>query len=109
MATMTSAPQCENTVCAFILSLYSDYIYVQTTFFYHGRFQKKLADNQCSPITEGGIYYMSIQPFTMIVNWPEIGSLMDISMMFDVCTYCVFTLYNRPVWLDDLYIINHTL
>ena len=42
--------------------------YMQTTFFYLGRFIKKLADDQCSSITKVSIYHikhMSIQPFTM--------------------------------------------
>ncbi len=45
--------------------------YVQTTFFYLGRFLKKLADDQCSSITKFSIYhikYMSIQPFTILVE-----------------------------------------
>ncbi len=37
---------------------------------------------------------MSIQRFTMGVNWPEIGCLMEVSIMFDMCTYCVFTLQD---------------
>ncbi len=40
---------------------------------------------------------MSIQPFTMLVHMdlPEIGLLMEVSTMFDICRYCVFTLYGR--------------
>ncbi len=30
----------------------------QTTFFYLGKFLKKLADNQCSSITKGSIYHI---------------------------------------------------
>ena len=30
--------------------------YIQTTFFYPGRFFKKLADDQCSSITKGSMY-----------------------------------------------------
>ncbi len=54
--------------------------YMQTTFFYLGRVVKKLADDQCSSITKGSIHIkqLSIQPFTMGVDWPEIGYLMDI-------------------------------
>ncbi len=46
--------------------------YTQTTFFYFGRFLKKLGV-QISPITKGSIYhieYMSVQPFTMGMDWP---------------------------------------
>ncbi len=54
--------------------------YIQTTFFYRWRFLKKLADDQCSSITKGSIYhinikYMSMQTFTMGVDWLEIGCL----------------------------------
>ncbi len=55
-----------------------------TTFFYLGKFLKKLVD-QCSSITKDSIYHikhMSIQPFTMGVNWPEIVYLMEVSIMF---------------------------
>ena len=39
------------------------------------KFLKKLADDQWSSITKGSIYYikhMNIQPFSMVVDWPEI-------------------------------------
>ena len=45
--------------------------YMQTTFFYLGRFLKKLADDQCFLISKGSIdhiKHMSIQPFTMDVD-----------------------------------------
>ena len=31
--------------------------YIQTTFFYLGRFLKKLADDQCFSMTKGSIYH----------------------------------------------------
>ncbi len=71
---------------------------MQTTFFSLGRFLKKLADDQCSSITKGSIYHIKhidIQPFIMGVDWPEIGRLMEASIMFDICTYCLVTLYGR--------------
>ena len=74
--------------------------YIHTTSFYLGRFQKKLGDDQCSSITKGSIYhikYMSIQFFTMEVDSPEIGCLMEESNMFDIWTYCVFTLYGKCI------------
>ncbi len=64
---------------------------MQATFFYLGRFLKKLV---CFLITKGSIYYikhMFIQLFTMGVDWPEIWHLMDISTMFYICRYCIFT------------------
>ena len=81
-----TAPQSENAVC-----VNSDYM--QITFFHLGIFLKKLADDQCSSITEGIIYHIkhnvSIQPFTIEIDWPEIGHLMEVSIMFDIYTYCV--------------------
>ena len=44
---------------------------MQTTFFYLGRFLKKLADDQCCSITIGSMYHMkhmSIQAFTVGVD-----------------------------------------
>ncbi len=38
---------------------------------------------------------MTIQPFTMGVDRREIERLMEVSRMFDICTYCVFTLYVK--------------
>ncbi len=67
---------------------------MQTTFFYLGRFLKKLADHQCSSITKGSIYHIKhtyIQLFSMEVDWPEIWRLMEVSAMFYICRYCVFT------------------
>ena len=55
---------------------------------------KKLADDQCSSTSKGSIYhikYMSIQSFTIGVNWPGIGCLMEVSIMSDIYTYCLFT------------------
>ncbi len=72
--------------------------YMQTTVFYFGRFLKKLADDRYSSITKGSIYHikhMFIQPFTMDMGWPEIGCLMEVSVMLNICTYCLFTWYSR--------------
>ncbi len=33
---------------------------------------------------------MSTQPVTMGVDWPEIWCLMEVFVMFDICTYCLF-------------------
>ncbi len=59
--------------------------YMQTTFFYHGRFLKKIADDQCPSTTKGSMKHLSKQPFTMEVY------------TFNICTYCVFTLYDRTL------------
>ncbi len=67
---------------------------METTFFYLGRFLKKLADDQCTSITKCSIYHinnMYIHPFTTVVDWPEIWCLMEVSTMFYICRYCVFT------------------
>ncbi len=72
--------------------------FMQTTFFYLGRFLKKLADDQYSSITKGSIKHikhMYIHHFTTVVNWPEIGCWMEVSTMFYICRYCDFTLWGR--------------
>ncbi len=67
--------------------------FTQTTFFYFERFLKKLADDQYSSITKGSIYnfkHVYIQPFTTVVDWPEIWCLMEVTTMFYSCRYCIF-------------------
>ena len=48
---------------------------------------------------------MSIQPFTTKVDWPEIECWMGVSIMFNICRYCVFTWYSSIVrlhmWVID--------
>ena len=88
-----SAPLCKNTVSA-------NSNFMHNTSFYLERFQEKLADDQCSSITEGSIYHVShvyIQPFTTVVDWPEIVCLMEVSIMFNICRYCVFTWRGRVI------------
>ena len=78
---------------------------MQTIFFYLERFLKKLADNQSSSITKGSINHinhMYIHPFTTVVVWPEIGCLMEVSIMFYACRYCVFYLVRQKWWNDSL-------
>ncbi len=68
--------------------------HIQTTFFYLERFVKKLADDRWSSITKGSIYHLkhkSIQPFNMGVD----GCFMEVSIMFNIFTYCILTLYDR--------------
>ncbi len=38
---------------------------------------------------------MYIQPFSMEVDWPEIECLMEVSIMLDIWTYCIFILWGR--------------
>ncbi len=43
---------------------------------------------------------MYIQLFCMEVNWRKIWHLVDVSTMFYICRYCVFTLWRRSTgWL----------
>ncbi len=80
-----SAPPSKNTVSTF-------HILWKLIFFYLGRFLKKLADDQYSSITKGSIYcinQMYIQPFTTVVDWSEIGCLMEVFTMFYICRYCI--------------------
>ncbi len=93
---------------------------MQTTFFYLERFLKKLADDHCSSITKGSIYHvkhMYVQPFTTVVDWPEIGRLMEVSSMFYICRYCVllgtaelsylYTFVYRQGWTNPwIHLIN---
>ncbi len=68
--------------------------FMQTASCYLERFLKELAGDQCSSLTKGSIYHikhMYIQPFTTVVDWPGIWCLMEVSTMFYVCRYCVFT------------------
>ena len=78
-------PQSINVVCAFQITY-------KTTL---GRFVKKIADDQYSSVSKGRIYHikhMSIQPFALGMVWPEIGCLMEVPIMIDICTYCIFML-----------------
>ncbi len=71
---------------------------MQSTFFCLGKFLKWLANDQSSSITKGSICYikhMYLQPFSMEVDWWEICHQMDVSTMFYICRYCVFTLWGR--------------
>ena len=86
--TINSAPPSKNALSHF--KFHANY--------YLGRFLKKLADNHCSSITKGRIYHvnhMYIQPFTTVVDWPEIGCLKEVSALLYICRYCVFTWDGR--------------
>ncbi len=74
------------------------FTFIQTTLFYLERFLNKLADDQSSTITRGSIYHfkrMYMQPFTTVVDWAEIQRLMEVSTMFYICRYRVFTWWGR--------------
>ncbi len=74
--------------------------FIKATLFYHGRFLKKSADDQFSSITKGSICHIKhiyTQPFTIGVDWPKIVCLMEVSTLFCICTYCIFTRYGRII------------
>ena len=57
---------------------------------------KKLADDQCSFITEGSIYYikhMHVQLFSMEVDWPEIWCLWKYLLCF-IFAHTAFLLWG---------------
>ena len=61
-----SAPQSKNAVCVFYTVDHT-----QSASFCLGKFLKKFADDQCSSITKGSMYYikhMYVQPFSMEVD-----------------------------------------
>ncbi len=93
------APLRKNTVSTLLhFRFYANY------FLLPWKFLKKLTDNQCSSITKDSIYHimkhMYIQPFTIVVDWPDIGCLMEVSTMSYNCRYCVFTWWGRWVMLQ---------
>ena len=49
---------------------------------------------------------MSIQPFNMEVDRPGIEHLMEVSIMLDICRYCIFTLYIN-VYQDNFKLLPH--
>ncbi len=51
---------------------------------------------------------MYIQPFTKGVDWPEIWHLMEVSTMFYICGYCVFT-YRADIHLLLKFSPHHAL
>ena len=55
---------------------------------------KKLVGNQCSSITKGSICTYNL------LAWKWIGCLMEVSTLFYICTYCLFTLWARYAHLE---------
>ncbi len=47
---------------------------------------------------------MYIQPFNMEVDWPEIWCLMEVSTMFYIYRYCLFTLWGSIMddWMKSI-------
>ncbi len=87
----TSSPKSKNAVSAFQIAS-------KLLSFTLGKFLKKLSDDQCSSITKDSIYHIRhiyVQLFTTVVDWPEIGSLMEVFTMFNSCRYCIFTWWGR--------------
>ena len=41
------------------------------------------------------LFYMYIQHFATVVDWSEIGCLMEVPTMLYICRYCVFTWLGR--------------
>ncbi len=75
---------------------------IQTNSFYHGKFLKKGADNQCSSITKDSIYHinhMSILPFyhgsELIWTWTLNGSIWCILYL-----HILLNLYDRAAALQ---------
>ncbi len=80
--------------------------YTQTTFFYLGRFLKKWADDHCSSILKAVSTIssiMSMQLFTIGVDWPEIRRLMEVShyvwYLHILCIYFVGQTYWYLLWI----------
>ena len=76
--------------------------HTQTTLFCRGKFPKKLADDQCSSITRGSIFYIKyvyIQPFRMGVDWPEIWCLMKYLLCF-IFAHTAFLLCGADLMED---------
>ena len=70
---------------------------------------KKLADDQCPSINEGSItisHIMSKQPFTMLMDWPEIGCLMEVSIMYDIMHILPFNFVRQKYSGDFVHIIS---
>ncbi len=62
---------------------YLHFRFMETTFFYRGRFPKKVADDQCSSITKGSIYHIKhtyIQSFTTV---PTVMDLREICCLME--------------------------
>ncbi len=49
---------------------------------------------------------MYTQPFITVVDLPEIGRLMEVSTIFYICRYCIFTWDGRFVLQVSLYIAH---
>ncbi len=89
-----SAPQSQNAVCAFQIT----FKLLSFTLEDSWRNEQSMHFKRTKGTSKSSIYHvkhMSIQPFTMGVNWPEFVCLMAVSIMCDICTYCVFTLYRQ--------------
>ncbi len=70
---------------------------MHTTFYYLREFLDKLAKDQCSSLlkTVSTTSNMCIQPLLWECIDLIIACGMDVSVIFDICTYCFCILYNR--------------
>ena len=76
------------------------HIKFHANYFLLPKIPEEIADDHCSSITKGSTYHikhMSIEPFTVGVDRAEIWHLMEVSTMFYICRYCVFTQYGRTL------------
>ncbi len=88
--TWFSAPPSKNAVSAFPISCKLLSFTLEVSW-------RNLQIISCSSITKGSICHIShmyiqpLLPFTTVVAWPEMRCLMEVSTMFNICRYCVFT------------------
>ena len=69
-----------------------------TCFLLPWKIPDNLADDKRSSITKDSIYHikhMYIQPFTTVVDWPEIGCLMEVSTLFYILQILRFYLWGQ--------------
>ena len=69
--------------------------YMQSTFFYLGRFIKKLADHQCSSITKGSIYHFKHNVHTAFYHSSELTR----NLMFNGSISCF-------MFADTVYLVK---
>ncbi len=63
-------------------------------FTYLGRFQKKLAGNQCSSITKGSIYHIKYYVLKIFYHSSGLTKMLNGSINYVLHWHCVFTRYG---------------
>ena len=82
------ALQSKNAVCAFQIAYKLPSFTLEDSRRYISRRSSALSITKGSIIPHQALY---IQPFTTLVDWPDIGCLMEVSInMFEICRYCFF-------------------